>query len=543
MDGFVSNRTKRTNLTNDYNATARGNLGQNAVMRTVHGARELHSGQPKTARSDGKAKNNNSLRDSITSSLNAIDESKPITPLQQRKKIRKKRLIFRITSVIIILAILIAGSFVLYKAYMAARSIFGGNIFGFFQQEPLKKDAYGRSNLLIVGTTEDDPAHPGGDLTDSMMVVSVDQDKKNAYMFSIPRDLYVNYGKACNSGYSGKINEYFACSDNGSGESAERRRMDNIRKFVGNIFGMDIQYVAHVNTMVIKDAVNAVGGVDINIKSRDPRGIFDPSIDWMCKQRGLTAQQRRQRCPTGHYIHFKNGNTFMDGDKAMWFSRARGVYGGYGLEESNFDREKNQQLVLTALKEKATSTGTITDFGKVTSLIDAMGKNLKMNIESSEVRTIMKVASEIQSSDIHRLSFVEKDNVLFTTGSVGGASIVRPTAGVNDYSEIKAFIKSQIYASPVSKENAKIVILNGGARSGKAKEESDKLSDLGMDIIKIGNAPEDINQKAKIYSIADSSKKTATRDKLKELYEVDVLYDKPSFKVAGGADFVVILGQ
>ncbi len=28
-------------------------------------------------------------------------------------------------------------------------------------------------------------------------------------MFSIPRDLYVKFGMACNSGYAGKINEYF----------------------------------------------------------------------------------------------------------------------------------------------------------------------------------------------------------------------------------------------------------------------------------------------------------------------------------------------
>ena len=65
-------------------------------------------------------------------------------------------------------------------------------------------------------------------------------------------------------------------------------------------------------------------------------------------------------------MQLTNGKHEMDGEKAMWFSRARGLVAPtYGLEQSNFDREKNQQLVLMALKSKATSTGTLTDFGKV----------------------------------------------------------------------------------------------------------------------------------------------------------------------------------
>ena len=46
-----------------------------------------------------------------------------------------------------------------------------------FQNQPLKMDAHGRSNMLILGTTDDDPDHPGATLTDSMMVLSVDQKK------------------------------------------------------------------------------------------------------------------------------------------------------------------------------------------------------------------------------------------------------------------------------------------------------------------------------------------------------------------------------
>lgn len=172
-----------------------------------------------------------------------------------------------------------------------------------------------------------------------------------------------------------------------------------------------------------------------------------------------------------------------------------------------------------------------------------MGKNLRMNIESSEVRTVMNVASEIQPNDIHRISFVEEDNVLFTTGTAGGASIVRPVAGLNDYSEIRAYIKQTIYATPISREQAKVIILNGGAASGEATKEGDKLSDMGIVVTRVGNAPSDINGRAKIYSMSGSGKKTATRDKLEEVYGVEAEDNEPPFQVDDKVDFVIILGQ
>ncbi len=40
-------------------------------------------------------------------------------------------------------------------------------------------------------------------------------------------------------------------------------------------------------------------------------------------------------------MQLTNGKHEMDGEKAMWFSRARGLVAPtYGLEQSNFDREK-----------------------------------------------------------------------------------------------------------------------------------------------------------------------------------------------------------
>lgn len=544
MDGFVTRRPQRTNLTSASSHQARTTIGHERRVDNI--TSQLHTGDDTSVQM--KNPTSGGIRDSISSSLEAIDQNTPKTPHQKRKKSRKKKRIIKISSIIIGIIVLIVGGFLVYKALGMMGNVLDGNPFDIFQQQALKEDAYGRSNILIVGTTDDDPtrkAEGDGILTDSMMILSVNQTTKDAYMFSIPRDLWVQYNTACSAGYEGKINVMFGCIADGDTEEAETARLDGIREFVGDIFDIDLQYAVHVRSNVVSDAVNAVGGVTVKVESRDPRGVLDASIDWMCTQGNPTAEEKQKRCPTGHYIDFPIGDNEMDGDKAMWFSRARGVgYGEtYGLEQSNFDREQNQQRVIIALKDKALSTGTLTDFSKITKLMDAMGENLRSNVETKEVRTIMSLASEITNDNIKRLSFVEEDNMLMTTGSVGGQSVVQPSAGLYDYSDIRAFLRKEIYATDVSKENASVIVLNSGTTSGLAQETADELEELGMNIIATDNVPEDYTEGANIYRLVAEDQKTATAKKLKELYEKEIKQGNPPFAIEAEADFVVIIGD
>lgn len=82
---------------------------------------------------------------------------------------------------------------------------------------------------------------------------------------------------------------------------------------------------------------------------------------------------KEKNCPpNGHFIEYKNGLTQLDAEHALYLAMARGdIEPTYGLGNSNFDREKNQQKIIVAIKEKAMSTGTITNVGKVSGIIDA----------------------------------------------------------------------------------------------------------------------------------------------------------------------------
>jgi LCP family protein required for cell wall assembly len=478
-------------------------------------------------------------RNDIDDSLKMIDEEDKEQPAKKRRFFgrnrrtkkpasSKKKWIKRIFILIVILAIAAAG-YVGIKALLASGSVFKGNPFDIFQNQPLKKDENGRSNILVFGTSEDDgPDHGGANLTDSIMVVSIDQDKKNAYMVSIPRDLYVEYGETCSEGYRGKINSLYDCFS--EGEDNEEDGANALKKKVGEIVGLDIQYYAHLNYTAVRDAVDAVGGVDLTIESEDPRGILDRNFDWKCNY----------KC---YYVKYDNGEkAHLDGEHALALSRARNASGGYGLPGGNFDREKNQQKIIKALREKAVSAGTLTNVGKVTGLIDALGNNLRTNFETKEIRTLMTLGTDISSESIQTISLVEEGESVVTTGNIGGASIVEPIAGLYDYSEIQAYVHKKLTSNAITKEGAEVVVLNGSEVAGVGQTEADKLTAKGFTIASVANAPTGTYERVEIYQIGKGM--TATAAKLKELYGVKTIKTTaPPVAVADTTDFVVIIGQ
>jgi LCP family protein required for cell wall assembly len=383
---------------------------------------------------------------------------------------------------------------------------------------------------LILGTTEDDPGHQGSDLTDSMMVVSIDQKNKNIFMFSVPRDLYVQYGEACTSGYAGKINAYFSCVDDGTTADAEQKRLTKTEKLVGDIFGLDIQYGIHANGEVIKEAVDAVGGIDVNIEgSGGAPGVLDRNFDWRCKY-------------TCYLVKYDNGVHHLDGAHAWYLSMARGdIAPTYGLANSNFDREKNQQKILIAVKDKAMTTGILTNLNAVTKLIDAVGNNLRTNIQTNEIRTLMQVASDVKSADIKTLSLVGDTDSVVTTGQQGGASVVMPSAGIYDYSDIQSFIKKNFSSDPVVREAAPIIVLNGSGQTGFGQTKADALKSDGYNVALVDNAPSGTYDKVEIYQIGTESSKTA--EKLASLYNVTIKKTAPPITVGSSIQFVIIFGS
>jgi LCP family protein required for cell wall assembly len=425
---------------------------------------------------------------------------------------------------------LLFGAYFGIKIFMTSSKLFSGNIFDLLGAgATLKADEYGRTNILVFGTSEDDPGHAnaGADLTDSIMVISIDQKAKNAVMISVPRDLWVEYGESCMSGDEGKINVVYECGADGAGE---REGAEKLMGIVGDVFNLDIQYYSHVNYTVVRDTVNAVGGVTVDIDSDDPRGILDRNFDWACKY----------KC---YYVKWPNGPAKLNGDQALALARARNAAGGYGLGGGNFDREQYQQKIIIALKDKAASAGTLANPVAVSGILDALGENVRTNFSAGEVKTLISLAGEIPSASIKRVSLVEPGKAVLTTGNVRGQSVVKPIAGTYDFSGIQRFVRQKLTISSTNAEEPSIEVLNGSDYGGLASKKAAELEAAGFGDVSTGDTDSDSAYGEYVWYDLSGGKKPGALTKLKS-----ILGSSPTGTVLPGgvqsdADFVIIVGN
>jgi len=431
----------------------------------------------------------------------------------------------------LILIILTVGGYFAYRILVASSHIFKGNVFtaAFSSEKPLKTDQYGRTNLLVFGTSESDPGHPGAQLTDSIMIVSIDQKAKTAFLVSVPRDLWVKYDSVCTFGYQGKVNTVYECaSDGGKNEDAGQQALASK---VGEVFSTDIQYTVHLNLAVLKEAVDALGGIDVTIDSPDPRGILDRNFDWRCNY-------------TCYLVKYPNGPAHLDGEHAMWLAQARNDSGGYGLPRSNFDREANQRKIVVAMKDKATSAGFLANPVAVTNFIESLGNNIHTNIDASEIKTFIKVAKDIDSKDIQSISIIDQTPAILTTGTgPDGSSIVESVDGLSAYTSIQKFMKLQLSGlGAISAEAAKVDVLNGSGVSGAAADLANSLEiDDGMTVSNVATAPQ-ITGKYQLYDLS-GGKKPATLKKLQQVLGMNAPTGTSlPAGITSAASFVVIVG-
>ncbi len=534
VDGFIPRRPG--SQLGGLHSEKRPKAAVKPIDRTIHaGAGQVAEavGTPRRGRVIGRTDIDDSLREIDT--LPPENGKKPRKGGRKDKKNKKpksktRRIIFWV-GIALLAALLAVGGFLLYKAVTATESVFKGSVFDIIKNEPLKEDANGRSNFLIFGTAEDDEGgeHGGANLTDSIMIMSVDQDKHDAYMLSLPRDLWVEYQETCTVGNQGKLNAaYFCASDDGTQEAAGA---EALMAKVGEVTGLEMQYYIHLNFTAVVQAVDAVGGVDVTIPDYDVNtpGILDRNFDWKCNY----------NC---YYVNYKDGEqAHMDGEHALAFARARNAAGGYGLPRGNFDREQNQQLIIKALRDKALSAGTLTNVGSVTGLIDALGSNLRTNIQTKEIRTLMDIAAKTEDKNIISLSLVEDGNMLVTNASYNGQSIVRPIPSLFDYSQIQAYVQKKVSSDPFVREEPHITVLNGSGVVGAAQTFADQLAAKGFVVDGVDNAPEGTYPAVEIYQI--NKDKTASATKLKDLYKVTLKTTAPPVSVVGETDFLIIIGS
>jgi LCP family protein required for cell wall assembly len=228
-----------------------------------------------------------------------------------------------------------------------------------------------RVNFLLVGVDSGfDRPHA---LTDTMLVVSIDADGTSA-MISVPRDLY---GAPLPDGtfYNDKLNMLMSWAD-ADPERFPAGGVGTLKEVIGDILGIPIHYFAAINLTGFKEAVEAIGGVDITVD----RAIADP----------VYSEDGYQE--PGFYI--EPGTYHMDGPLALAYVRSR-----HGPGDSDFTRAERQQQLMTAIRDKLTAGNLL---GALPGLLDAVKNTISTDIPSARISSLARAVQAVDMDRLHR---------------------------------------------------------------------------------------------------------------------------------------------
>lgn len=441
---------------------------------------------------------------------------------QRHAKLKRRVKRFALACMVLVLA---GGAYFGYKLYHTEKKVLAGGgkaatvCSDDVDTSQLSKEGDSRINILLLGIGG--PGHDGANLTDTILLASVDPINDKAVLLSIPRDLYVKI-----PGYdTNKINHAYAYAvDDSKAKTEAGQEVDGINELDKTLApvldGVKIHYHVLLDFSAFKQMVDALGGVTVNV----PETLYDPTIAW--ENHG------------NPYIARKGVQTF-DGQQALLYARSRET-------SSDFARGERQRLLITAIKQKAFSAGTFSNPFKISSLLDSLGQNVYTDFSASDIKCLYKQMSTIPSDAIQSLDMVTPPNQLLTTGNIGGQSIVKPLAGVGEYDDIHTFLHESLKDGLITKENAQIAIYNATGTSGLASDEADLLKTYGYNVKTIDSAPNATDPQS--TTLVDLSKGTAkyTRHYLEDRLGVTAVSKTPSeFGITPplGAKFVIILGE
>lgn len=446
----------------------------------------------------------------------------PPAPHDKKKKRSKKKIFLRTFVSLFVIGVLCSG-FIFGNAYLKARKIFGGGggapaLNSEVDPAKLKGEGDGRVNILLLG--KGGAGHEGADLTDTIVVASIDPIQKEMSLLSIPRDFYVSttdnykinavYQQAKAKVLAGKKTSDINQRAEAAGEAAVESKVEEVT-------GIPMHYYVMVDFAAFEKAINIVGGVDVNVpKELAVYEVFGPR----------------------NILDVKPGMQHFDGARALGFSRSR-----HTSARGDFDRSERQRLLLVALKDKIMSAGTYSNPVKITQLVNDFGDHVHSNLSTGEILRVYDIVKSIDSSKIGSIDLVTPPNVLIGGGMVNGNSVQQPKAGPANYSEIQNFIRNSLRDGYLKKENANIAVFNGSTTSGLAAKRATELKSFGYNITTVDNAPTK-NYAQTILVDFTGGKKKYTQHYLEQRLKVTAVSQLPDSKInPNGADFVIILGQ
>ena len=452
--------------------------------------------------------------DKASNDMNTVELS-PNNDLSLVKK--PKRIWLRVLIILIVLLGIVAGlvGYSIYKSYnkVVVKNL-GSSAVGLksdvVEPEKLKGEGDGRINILLLGVG--DSGHAGEQLSDTLIVASYDPATKDTAMLSIPRDMYV---KIPGYGYS-KINSAHAYGE----QQKEGSGPELAKKTVSEFLGIPIHYYLRTDFSALKQAVDMVGGVDVEVE----QSLTDP--EYPC--------EKNENIACGFSI--MEGQQHFNGSVALKYARCR--KGDCG---DDYGRAKRQQDILIALREKANSQNILTNPIKINEILGIVGENVRTDLSAWEIERLSKIIKDIEPSLINSKVIDNKTTQLVTDTNIAGASVVIPVAGVGYYKDIQAYVRGIFADGYIKKEAATISLLNGSKSPNLTEIVAKELKSYNYNIVASGPAPTSTVKSTQIIDYS-GGKKPYTISLLEKRLGVKATSAQPDPNAPVGAEIQIIIG-
>jgi LCP family protein required for cell wall assembly len=221
-------------------------------------------------------------------------------------------------------------------------------------------------NILLTGMWW--WSHEWAELTDTIIMASINTKKKTISMLSIPRDLYVAYP----SWDSWRINElYLKWKKN----YAESRAMKDLEDKIEQVTWEKTDYFLNLDFAWFVKFVDLLGWIEVDV----PSDLVDkeyPDGNWWYET-----------------FSIKKWKQLLSWSVALKYARSR-------HSTSDFDRSLRQQLVIKSIKTKLLTLNYIWSPSKLKALFYTLNSNIKTDMWIKEIIWIASIAKEIPNNNI-----------------------------------------------------------------------------------------------------------------------------------------------
>ena len=330
-----------------------------------------------------------------------------------------------------------------------------------------------RINILLMGIGG--VGHEGPNLTDTIILVSVNPSDNKVALISIPRDLIVWQGKF---GWR-KINNANAFGEAMQSGNGGAFASDIISK----TFNIPIPYYIKIDFEGLTSIVDILGGLTIDVERSFSDSSY-PTDDLLTRT-----------------VSFKAGEQVMDGETVLEYVRSRHGTNGEG---SDFARGRRQQKVLEGLKSQALSLGILLNPSKINSLLKTIEANVETNLKDWEIARLAGMIKDMANNKTVNLVLDDSPEGLLTSSiSEEGAYILSPRSG--SFSDISYRINYIVTPENERPQSVKIAVKNGTLITGLAAKAAEKLEEKNYFITQVANASKKDWEQTTIYKLTGNA--------------------------------------